>query len=134
MESTQSILRLHEVKSCRAGQGARGGPRSSRASVGNMWMGALVKRSGIAATLALLAGCAGPSEPPPPASPRPAGATTAPAEAAPEASAAEAPAIVFLGTSLTAGLGLDPGEAYPALVQERLDQAGLRYRVVNAGV
>jgi acyl-CoA thioesterase-1 len=44
------------------------------------------------------------------------------------------PVILFAGTSLTAGLGLDPSEAYPALVQEKLDAAGLRYRVVNAGV
>ena len=42
--------------------------------------------------------------------------------------------ILFVGTSLTAGLGLDPSEAYPALVQEKIDAAGLRYRVVNAGV
>ncbi|HTS88080.1 MAG TPA: arylesterase [Gemmatimonadales bacterium] len=44
------------------------------------------------------------------------------------------PTIVFLGTSLTAGLGLDPDSAYPALLQRQLDQAGLHYRVVNAGV
>jgi acyl-CoA thioesterase-1 len=46
------------------------------------------------------------------------------------------PAIVFLGTSLTAGYGLrDPAtEAYPALLQAKLDSAGRRYRVVNAGV
>jgi acyl-CoA thioesterase I len=44
------------------------------------------------------------------------------------------PVILFLGTSLTAGLGLDPSEAYPALIQAKLDAAGLRYRVVNAGV
>lgn len=42
--------------------------------------------------------------------------------------------ILFVGTSLTAGLGLDPSEAYPALLQGRIDAAGLRYRVVNAGV
>jgi acyl-CoA thioesterase-1 len=42
--------------------------------------------------------------------------------------------ILFVGTSLTAGLGLDPEEAYPALVQRKIDAAGLRYRVVNAGV
>jgi acyl-CoA thioesterase-1 len=42
--------------------------------------------------------------------------------------------ILFLGTSLTAGHGLDPSEAYPSLVQQKLDAAGLRYRVVNAGV
>ena len=44
------------------------------------------------------------------------------------------PAIVFLGTSLTAGLGLDPDDAFPALVQRKIDSAGLRYTVVNAGV
>jgi acyl-CoA thioesterase-1 len=43
-------------------------------------------------------------------------------------------AILFLGTSLTAGLGLDPAEAYPALIQQRLDAEGRAYRVVNAGV
>jgi acyl-CoA thioesterase-1 len=44
------------------------------------------------------------------------------------------PTIVFLGTSLTAGYGLDPDEAYPALIQRKLDSLGLHYRVVNAGV
>ncbi|HEX6739048.1 MAG TPA: arylesterase [Vicinamibacteria bacterium] len=48
--------------------------------------------------------------------------------------ASDAPAIVFLGTSLTAGYGLEPEQAYPALIQERLEAAGLRYRAVNAGV
>jgi acyl-CoA thioesterase-1 len=42
---------------------------------------------------------------------------------------------VFVGTSLTAGYGLpDPGLAYPALIQRRVDSLGLPYRVVNAGV
>jgi acyl-CoA thioesterase-1 len=49
-------------------------------------------------------------------------------------SVAAIPAIVFLGTSLTAGLGLDPDSAYPALLQRKLDSAGLGYTVVNAGV
>ena len=45
------------------------------------------------------------------------------------------PAIVFLGTSLTAGYGLpDPSLAYPALIQAKIDSAGRRFRVVNAGV
>jgi len=44
------------------------------------------------------------------------------------------PVIVFLGTSLTAGLGVDPAQAYPALIQRRISAAGLDYRVVNAGV
>jgi acyl-CoA thioesterase I len=42
--------------------------------------------------------------------------------------------IVFLGTSLTAGLGLDPEQAYPALIQQKLDAENLRYEAVNAGV
>jgi acyl-CoA thioesterase-1 len=45
------------------------------------------------------------------------------------------PAVVFLGTSLTAGYGLpDQTEAFPALIQRKLDSLGLKYRVVNAGV
>ncbi len=45
------------------------------------------------------------------------------------------PRIVCVGTSLTAGYGLeDPQQAWPALVQKKIDEAGLRYKVVNAGV
>jgi acyl-CoA thioesterase-1 len=44
------------------------------------------------------------------------------------------PRIVALGDSLTAGLGLDPGAAYPAVLQRRIDQEGLNFEVVNAGV
>ncbi|MGE3707220.1 MAG: arylesterase [Vicinamibacterales bacterium] len=44
------------------------------------------------------------------------------------------PRVVVLGDSLTAGLGLEPAEAYPTLLQQKLDAAGLDYRVVNAGV
>jgi acyl-CoA thioesterase-1 len=42
--------------------------------------------------------------------------------------------ILFMGTSLTAGYGLpDPDEAYPALIQQRIDSLGLNYDVINAG-
>ncbi len=44
------------------------------------------------------------------------------------------PVVLCFGTSLTAGLGLDPEDAYPALLQTKIDSAGLRFRVVNAGV
>jgi acyl-CoA thioesterase-1 len=44
------------------------------------------------------------------------------------------PIVVFLGDSLTAGLGLAPDQAYPALIQQRIDEQHLAYRVVNAGV
>ena len=39
-----------------------------------------------------------------------------------------------LGDSLTAGLGLPSSQAYPALLQARLNEVGLDYEVVNAGV
>ena len=42
--------------------------------------------------------------------------------------------IVVLGDSITAGYGLDPQEAYPALLQKKIDTAGLPYTVANAGV
>ena len=44
------------------------------------------------------------------------------------------PAVLFLGTSLTAGYGIDPQQAYPALIQQKIDSAGLDYRVINAGL
>lgn len=47
---------------------------------------------------------------------------------------AEAPRIVCLGDSLTAGLGLSPEEAYPALLQRRVRDAGYPHEVMNAGV
>lgn len=42
--------------------------------------------------------------------------------------------LLFYGDSLTAGYGLNPDEAYPALIQHKLDEAGLPWRVVNAGL
>lgn len=42
--------------------------------------------------------------------------------------------IVFFGNSLTAGFGIDPSEAFPALIQKRLDSLGFHYTVVNAGL
>jgi acyl-CoA thioesterase-1 len=42
--------------------------------------------------------------------------------------------ILFFGTSLTAGYGLDPSAAYPALIQNKIDSLKLPYRVINAGL
>jgi acyl-CoA thioesterase I len=42
--------------------------------------------------------------------------------------------VLFIGTSLTAGYGLDPDSAYPQMIQRMIDSAGLAYDVVNAGV
>jgi len=42
--------------------------------------------------------------------------------------------IVFFGNSLTAGYGLDPAQAFPALIQKKIDSLNLSYKVINAGV
>jgi acyl-CoA thioesterase-1 len=42
--------------------------------------------------------------------------------------------IVFYGNSLTAGYGLSPSQAFPALIQKKIDSLGLPYNVINAGV
>ena len=44
------------------------------------------------------------------------------------------PVVMFVGTSLTAGYGIPSEQAFPALIQQKIDNAGFRYRVVNAGV
>lgn len=61
-------------------------------------------------------------------------APTPPAAAeAPAAKKGEA-AILFFGDSITAGLGVDPDEAYPALIENKIDSLHLPYTVVNAGL
>lgn len=42
--------------------------------------------------------------------------------------------VLFIGTSLTAGLGLPEEQSYPLLIQDMIDDADLPFRVVNAGV
>jgi acyl-CoA thioesterase I len=42
--------------------------------------------------------------------------------------------IVFFGNSLTAGYGLTPQQAFPALIQNKIDSLSLPYKVINAGV
>ena len=48
-------------------------------------------------------------------------------------SAPEPKIILFLGNSITAGYGLDPSQAYPALIQEKIDAKRWQFKVVNAG-
>jgi acyl-CoA thioesterase I len=60
----------------------------------------------------------------------PAGSGNGGAAAAPD----ERGAILFIGTSLTAGYGLGEHVAYPAVIQQKIDSAGLPFRVVNAGI
>ena len=63
-----------------------------------------------------------------------AAAPASPATAAKTSRLAGAPRIIFLGDSLTAGLGLDLEQSFPAIIQKRIDATSLRYEVVNAGV
>ena len=48
--------------------------------------------------------------------------------------ATETPNIVFFGDSLTAGYGIDENQAYPALVQEKINSNAKNYNVINAGL
>ena len=41
--------------------------------------------------------------------------------------------ILFLGDSVTAGYGLEPSQAYPAIIQEKIDAKSWQFKVVNAG-
>jgi acyl-CoA thioesterase-1 len=41
--------------------------------------------------------------------------------------------VLFLGDSITAGYGLDISQAYPALIQEKIDAKNWPFKVVNAG-
>ncbi len=70
--------------------------------------------------------------------PSPSAAATTPAGSrstqASRPAAAEPPVVVFLGDSLTAGLGLSADEAWPTLVGAKLAAAGTPIRAVNAGV
>ena len=42
--------------------------------------------------------------------------------------------ILFFGDSLTAGYGLSPEEAFPAVVEKSLQKAGAQARIINAGL
>jgi acyl-CoA thioesterase I len=85
-----------------------------------------MRRIILSAALASLAACSG----------RPHDTVPAAADSTADAAAPvdARPVVLCFGTSLTAGLGLAPDEAYPALLQRRVDSAGLAFRVVNAGV
>lgn len=63
-----------------------------------------------------------------------AGATSSGMARPADARATGKPRVVILGDSLTAGLGVQPDEAYPAVVQRHIADAGLAVEVVNAGV
>jgi acyl-CoA thioesterase-1 len=78
----------------------------------------------------LAAGC-GRHEPAPNAAAAPAAAPDSPAASKTDD---ERPKIVCLGDSLTAGLGLVETQSYPSLLQQKVDEDGFQYEVINAGV
>jgi acyl-CoA thioesterase-1 len=42
--------------------------------------------------------------------------------------------ILFFGDSLTAGMGINIEDAFPAIIQRKIDSLGLPYQVINAGL
>lgn len=108
----------------------------------------IMRRIILALSLLALTACEAPKPPPGDTAAR-ADSTVAPADSPDSRAAAGAAAmdsgaraetpgairrIVFVGTSLTAGFGVGPELAYPALIQQRIDSAGLPFRVDNAGI
>jgi acyl-CoA thioesterase I len=93
------------------------------------------RRGLVSVSLALVVACfaCSRSAEPPPA---PGGNAAAPAPVTPaDPNAPPArPRIVAFGDSLTAGLGLVEQQAYPALLQRKIDDAGYEFEVVNAGL
>jgi acyl-CoA thioesterase-1 len=66
-------------------------------------------------------------------------AATPPTPVTPATSAAQTPpstkkTILFFGNSLTAGYGVSPTEAFPALIGKKIDSLHLPYEIVNAGL
>lgn len=46
----------------------------------------------------------------------------------------ESKTILFLGDSITAGYGIDENQAFPALIQAKIEESGKNYSVINAGL
>ncbi len=92
----------------------------------------------VLALVVAYAACRGPAASPPPTELERAPRTEAPAAPGvagePTLTGDERPTVIFLGDSLTAGLGLEAEQAFPAIVGEELARRGLPIRLVNAGV
>lgn len=83
--------------------------------------------SGVAIVCALAAACNKPAGPGVEAE-KPAAAAVVPA------TGDTRPKVVVLGDSLTAGLGLVESQSFPALLQQKADDAGFEFEIVNGGV
>jgi acyl-CoA thioesterase-1 len=94
----------------------------------------IVKYSAVVGLLcgALTVACVNPAELPPGSTAAGAlDAVVASGQASDDSGLGALPRILFLGDSLSRGLGVAPVESVPALIQVRLDAAGYQYRVVN---
>jgi acyl-CoA thioesterase-1 len=111
------MLQIPRVCPCRSANGSRGhaGPRVALALLLALLPGAMA------------CGSKG-TDPGPPRS------ANAPARLDPSTGHLDRPKIAVLGDSLTAGLGLPSEQAYPALLQRYVDEAGYAFEVVNMGV
>lgn len=90
---------------------------------------------GAALMVVLLTACGGGAgETPKVATPTPAESTTVATGDTTGAPMGGVQRVLFLGTSLTAGLGLDPDSAYPMVIQRMADSVGFKIQVVNAGL
>jgi acyl-CoA thioesterase-1 len=97
----------------------------------------LMRRLLVLATLAIGIACGRETAAPKAPDPAPASASapsTAPDSELRRDKQSLSPRIVFLGDSLTAGLGLPDGRSYPALIGKKLKDRGHPHEVVNAGV
>jgi acyl-CoA thioesterase-1 len=62
------------------------------------------------------------------------GSADSPAVAATPSRSVRTPVVLFFGTSLTAGYGLDPEQAFPSLIEKKAKAEGLPIRAVNGGL
>ena len=61
-------------------------------------------------------------------------ASSTPPEVSHEPQPARTPVVLFFGTSLTAGLGLDPEQAFPSLIEKKARDEGVPIKAINAGL
>ncbi|MBZ9777396.1 arylesterase [Psychroflexus sp. CAK8W] len=87
-----------------------------------------LRRFGAIMIVLMLFSCGGKTEK------QPENKTSEEAKTETETKESEKDVILFFGNSLTAGMGLEPSEAFPTLIQNRLDSLGYDYEVVNAGL
>lgn len=48
--------------------------------------------------------------------------------------AQESKTILFFGDSISAGYGIEPQQAFPAIIQDKIDSLGLNYEIINGGL